>query len=258
YVDQLQDTIRFASAAQQAAGDIDERALHDDLSRYASVYGVTAAVLDRNGRPRPSPAGPETQVAGRAADLKLALVVDAVRWALAGHQSANPPTIWPWHSRPLVVAVPVIRADDVIGVAVTVSPTDQLRHGIGLDLEKLAVAEVAGLIALVAAALQLASWVLAPVYVLDRAAHRISSGDLSTRVGVTQGPDELRRLATSFNGMAQAVEQAMDRQAAFVADASHQLRNPLAALTLRLEALAVGLDEANREELSLVREEAAR
>ena len=111
---------------------------------------------------------------------------------------------------------------------------------------------------LVAVALRLSGWVLKPVYVLDRAAHRISSGDLSTRVGVNQGPDELRRLATSFNGMAQAVEQAMERQAAFVTDASHQLRNPLAALTLRLEALDVGIDEANREELSLVREEAAR
>jgi signal transduction histidine kinase len=158
----------------------------------------------------------------------------------------------------MVVAVPVVRANDIIGVALTVSSTATLRGSLAWDLEKLAVAELAALILLVAIASRLASWVLKPVFVLDAAAHQISSGELSTRVSATHGPVELRRLATSFNGMAYAVENALERERAFVADASHQLRNPLAALTLRLEALGLDLDAARREELALVYEEAAR
>jgi signal transduction histidine kinase len=77
-------------------------------------------------------------------------------------------------------------------------------------------------------------------------------------VGGASGPPELRQLTETFNGMAAAVDLAMQRQEAFVADASHQLRNPLAALVLRLDGLALGLDEPRREQLRLAREECAR
>jgi signal transduction histidine kinase len=249
FVDRLQDTSRFASAAQQATNGVDEQALRDDLARYADLYGITAVVLDRNGQARTA--------AGAPLDLHRRVVAEGVRRALAGHQSGDPALIWPWSDQPIVVAVPVISSGDVIGAVVTVSSTARLRASVGRDLELLAVAELAALVVLVAVASRLATWVLRPVYVLSGAAHQISAGDLSTRVCATQGPVELRRLGTSFNTMAQAVQNAMERERAFVADASHQLRNPLAALVLRLEALAVGLDEPRREKLSLVREEAA-
>jgi signal transduction histidine kinase len=51
------------------------------------------------------------------------------------------------------------------------------------------------------------------------------------------GPNELRRLTHSFDRMAATVSDAMTAQRAFVADASHQLRNPLTALRLRLQLL---------------------
>jgi signal transduction histidine kinase len=73
---------------------------------------------------------------------------------------------------------------------------------------------------------------------LDAATSRISRGDLTIRADAEAGPVELRRLAASFNTMMESVENAVQRQRAFVSDASHQLRNPLTSLRLAVESLA--------------------
>jgi signal transduction histidine kinase len=250
FVDRLQDTIGIASAAQQDDDAVDQRELTADLGRYAELYGIQAEVVYRNGTVRAA--------GGPPIDLHRADVREAINSGLAGHQSADPPIIWPWSERPMVVVVPIIRTNDVIGVALTVSSTARLRSAVTTRLVLIGIGEVITLILLMALALRLAGWVLRPVYVLDGAAHEISTGRLSTRVGADRGPVELRRLGTSFNEMANAVESAMERQRAFVVDASHQLRNPLSALLLRLDALGIGLDAARREELDLVRDEAGR
>ncbi|SCF75685.1 His Kinase A (phospho-acceptor) domain-containing protein [Streptomyces sp. DconLS] len=57
--------------------------------------------------------------------------------------------------------------------------------------------------------------------------------------------------------MADHVEEVLEQQRAFVADASHQLRNPLSALLLRIELLALELPEDN-EEIASVRTEGKR
>ena len=80
---------------------------------------------------------------------------------------------------------------------------------------------------------------------------------MNSRVAAAGGPPELRRLARSFNEMADNVEEVLEQQRAFVADASHQLRNPLAALLLRIELLALELPEGN-EEIASVRTEGKR
>jgi signal transduction histidine kinase len=54
----------------------------------------------------------------------------------------------------------------------------------------------------------------------------------------------VRRLAREFNETAAKLEQLLDSQRAFVADASHELRTPLTALRLRLEN--IGTEEASR------------
>ncbi|WP_432989771.1 sensor histidine kinase [Dactylosporangium sp. CA-233914] len=250
FVDRLQDTSQFAAIAQQATTSVAQEALRDDLERYADLYGITVAVVGRGGT--------TWAISGALADLDRDDVVERIRQAAAGHQSTAPPTIWPWSDRPIVVAVPVIRGDNVVAVAVTVSVAARLRVSVGRDLLLLFVADLAAMVLLGAAATRLATWVLRPVYVLDAAARRISSGDLTARIGGVTGPVELRRLSTTFNGMAQAVDLAMQRQQAFVADASHQLRNPLVALVLRLEALGMGLDDQQRQQFDLARDEAVR
>jgi signal transduction histidine kinase len=93
--------------------------------------------------------------------------------------------------------------------------------------------------------------------VLDTTTHDIATGRLKSRVAEAGGPPELRRLARSFNEMADNVEGVLEQQRAFVADASHQLRNPLSALLLRIDLLALDLPEGN-EEIASVRTEGKR
>ena len=82
---------------------------------------------------------------------------------------------------------------------------------------------------------------------LSRAARRLAEGDLSTRVGA-RGSDEIGRLATAFDEMAEQLERAFERQQALEAGrrelitaVSHDLRTPLATTRAMVEALADGV-----------------
>jgi two-component system sensor histidine kinase MprB len=92
---------------------------------------------------------------------------------------------------------------------------------------------------------------LAPVRRLTRAAERIAeTGDPSERVPET-GRGELSRLATAFNTMLGALEEAIETQRRFVADASHELRTPLTSMQTNIDVLKQQerLDPAARQRL---------
>ncbi|MBW8484166.1 sensor histidine kinase [Actinomadura parmotrematis] len=61
-------------------------------------------------------------------------------------------------------------------------------------------------------------------------------GDAGRRVTVPDGDDDVARLAGSINLTLRRLEGVMERQRGFVADVSHELRSPLAALFIQLEA----------------------
>jgi two-component system sensor histidine kinase MprB len=79
---------------------------------------------------------------------------------------------------------------------------------------------------------------LVPVRRLTRTAERIAeTGDPSERVNDAGGRDELARLGTAFNTMLAALEDSIETQRRFVADASHELRTPLTSLQTNIEVL---------------------
>ncbi|GGO56758.1 two-component sensor histidine kinase [Streptomyces daqingensis] len=244
-VDRIDDTARFAALAQFVAtssGDDERREiLQDELDRYHDLYGIDVGVFLRDGRPMGvAPEGWQVPEDGQGSD--------AFAEALAGRRSHDPAQVWPWQGDArIAVASPVIRDGDVAAVVLTDSPTGQLRSRIVRDWLPIAVGEFAAMLLAVGLALRLTGWVLRPVRTLDRAAHEIALGKFKSRVAVSEGPPELRRLARSFNEMADNVEDVLEQQRAFVADASHQLRNPLAALLLRIELLGLELPQANEE-----------
>jgi signal transduction histidine kinase len=259
-VDRIDDTARFAALAQfvtdspgaspGAAEDERRAILKSELHSYYEVYGIRAGVFYRTDAPMAQ--APRTWFLPEEGEVR-----DAFEEALLSRRSHDPEQVWPWQRRSLVVASPVIRDGDVVAVVVTDSPTDQMRSRTLRGWLVIGAGEIAAMLLAVGAALRLTGWVLRPVRVLDATTHDIATGRLKSRVAVASGPPELRRLARSFNEMADNVENVLEQQRAFVADASHQLRNPLAALLLRIELLALELPEGN-EEIASVQAEGRR
>ncbi|MEU3483640.1 HAMP domain-containing sensor histidine kinase [Streptomyces sp. NPDC033754] len=255
-VDRLDDAARFAALAQfvsESSPGTDERrtTLNGELASYHDVYDIRAGIFYRNNRAMA--AAPEDWVVPYEGEGRRAF-----REALLGRRSHNPPQVWPWQGDArLTIASPVVRDGDVVAVVVTDSPTGQLRSRILRGWLLIFAGEAAAMLVAIGAAFRLTGWVLRPVRVLDSVTHDIATGRMNSRVAATGGPPELRRLALSFNEMADNVEDALEQQRAFVADASHQLRNPLAALLLRIELLAMELPEGN-EEIASVRTEGKR
>ena len=79
---------------------------------------------------------------------------------------------------------------------------------------------------------------LVPVRRLTETAERIAeTGEPSERVPEAGGHDELSRLGSAFNTMLVALEESIETQRRFVADASHELRTPLTSLQTNIEVL---------------------
>jgi len=76
---------------------------------------------------------------------------------------------------------------------------------------------------------------LKPVETLRSGAARISGSDQDERLAVPESADEIRALALTLNDMLDRLAAARGRQRAFVADAAHELRSPLASMRTQLE-----------------------
>ena len=160
----------------------------------------------------------------------------------------------------LLVLAPVVldESGSTVGVVALSRPTAPLAHRIAVLWLSLGAVSLAGLLAAAFIATALARWVSRPLSLLEAAAQRLGDGALDTRSPLGAGPSEVRRLAANFNTMAGRLEALVDGHQAMMADVSHQLRTPLAALRLRLDVLAQDCDEPVAVELAGAQEEIAR
>lgn len=250
FIDRLNDTARFASLAEPALRTEYTGMLEAELRRYDAMFGIAAAVAGRDG---------QLFLTSRDDfDVYAEPVRKRIEAALSGERAGFGGGLWPWRDDPLIVAEPVGRGGDIVGVAITVSPSSTL-HSVTLRSWALLVG--LGLVVLavgVAAAVPLTRWMLRPVRDLDGAALAWSEGHFGDRAPGGSGPPELRQLTASFNRMADRISTLVERQRSFVSYASHQLRTPLATMRLSLENLGPSVDRDGLDDYRMVAEEIAR
>lgn len=97
----------------------------------------------------------------------------------------------------------------------------------------------------------LAGWIysgraLKPMQRVMQQVSHISPVDLSQRLQQSETPDEIGKLIMIFNQMLDRIEYAFRHQKTFVANVSHELKNPLTKITSQLEVTL--LNERSREE----------
>jgi signal transduction histidine kinase len=123
-----------------------------------------------------------------------------------------------------------------LGVGEPTAPTDRAKRAVR---DEFLLAGALAVLAALSAGFVVASRVAAPLRRMARVAARVDAGDLGPRMEIAARHDEVRVLAEAFDHMLDRLEDAFDRQTAFVADASHELRTPLTVIRGQLEVLAL-------------------
>ncbi|MFD2758249.1 HAMP domain-containing sensor histidine kinase [Gulosibacter faecalis] len=206
-------------------------ALQSYLDRFLATNGESVAVIDGHG---------DVVAAAGTIDVTAPDVEALALSAGRAVPQLSIETVRPWSPDHALVAAPfeglpgVTAGAVVLEVDLTAARADVVRSWCLIT--------VAGLLLLAGMLFALwrwTGWVLRPVDALD-AATRALAERRPPAAPDPSGPPELRRLAASFARMAQGVEDALEQQRGFVAEASLQLRNPLAAIRLRIDALPRG------------------
>ncbi|MEV0406740.1 HAMP domain-containing sensor histidine kinase [Actinoallomurus sp. NPDC050550] len=150
----------------------------------------------------------------------------------------------------LLVIVPVGVQDErerVKGAVLLARPLTPLLERVDLLWMRLGVIAFMAVVTAVVLAVYLARWVGRPLRRLGAAAEALGAGELAARADPPRHPQEVRGLAERFNVMAARLESLIYDSRAVLADVSHQLRTPLAALRLRIELFAEEAESTGRE-----------
>ena len=122
----------------------------------------------------------------------------------------------------------------------------------------------AGLVLAVLAGLAVSSSIRRPLDRITAATERLGRGDVTARAP-DGGSDEVRRLGTTFNAMADQLRTTLEElhasqevQRRFVADVSHELRTPLSTMLATLDALDTASSTSRRRAAVLLAEQTRR
>jgi signal transduction histidine kinase len=220
-------------AALADAAAVPDTPLQRLVDRYYDVYGEGLLIVDSDGRLE----------ASHALDVTEPDVATAANHALVDAPAARWTRILPWDRSHLLAGAGVRSDGELVGAVVVAVDTAAAARDVANGWLWVAVGCLVLLVLAAVVAWSLTRWVLRPLDGLERAVAEMTEGVAGPPADVA-GPPELRHFTSAFNTMAQVVRASLDRQRRLVADAAHQLRNPLAALRLRADTLEDFVTEA--------------
>lgn len=139
----------------------------------------------------------------------------------------------------LYTAVPVVHEGrDVLGTLQLDTSTAPVNNRLFSRWLALIGAAAGALVLAFAIAMWVAAQLTRPLSQLRGVAQQMAEGQLHARVAIDDTVNELAAVGAMFNHMAERIEQTVQQQRDFVANASHELRAPLASIKIRAEALA--------------------
>ncbi len=129
-----------------------------------------------------------------------------------------------------LISVPIIHRGNLLYIVQVGTSMESIEDTLRRFLILLTVAMPIALAVSLAAGWFLAGRALRPVDAITLAAQRIAAGDLSQRLTMPAAPDEIGRLAGTFNNMIGRLDASFRQIRQFTSDASHELRTPLTVM----------------------------
>lgn len=135
------------------------------------------------------------------------------------------------------VKIPVVRNSKTMGYIVAALPIEGYLHVLKTLRNILLLSFPFSLLLLFLVARYLAGKSIRPVKTITEAANSIRHNNLDSRIPEPLIQDELFELTDAINELLNRIEQSMQREKQFTADAAHQLKTPLAVLKGTFEVL---------------------
>ncbi|MFI5719084.1 sensor histidine kinase [Nocardia sp. NPDC051750] len=226
----------FGDLAAEAITTGNTESLLLAMNRYHELYGDSVIVVDAAGR----------EVANSGVPSDDPAVITLLTEARRNRHARQPPhRLRPWDPETMLVALPVGRGVRIEGAVLIETSTGEAIEDIENRLAVITFLSWTALAVFAVVAVLLSRWILGPLMRLSSSVRQLT-GSLPKPVAAAApsvmqrhygGPPEVRMLAQSFDSMALAVTESVDAQRQLVADTAHAIRNPLAALAIRLESL---------------------
>lgn len=215
------------SAATQTARDVAALIEANRLPDPIPVGGTTVVqVVDDQGRVRAASAGADRLVPGLGPEN-----LSAVRRGDAGYL--------PGYLFGVAGVVRVVAVDagspDNRQIVIVATPAGDIAESIKVVQTGLLIGFSLLLVILVGLAWRIVGATLRPVTALRLGAEKITGTGSSGSLPVPESQDEIAALAKTLNEMLSRLDRSSNRQRAFVADAAHELRSPLASLRTQIE-----------------------
>lgn len=223
---------RLAQVAYDAAADGDTTGLQREMDNYSNLYAEGILVRLQQGSVQSG------DLSDDRADVRQALA----RARLNLNDTTLAP-LEPFGSGSEVISRSFGSASQVLGAVVLEVDLDAARQKLRERWLAVGVAATAAGTVLLLGAARVTRWVLRPVNRLNSAVKELAETGRAGQLP-EDGPPELRELSRSFTAMARTVSGSIESQRQLIADTSHELRNPIAALRLRMDILQLELQTA--------------